>query len=124
MSRWGKPYRDQRNWKEYSEEMVIRGTFFFDLDFVGKWDMELKRMNDGKRGSPFLFPESFMRFMMLWKQYLDYRGLEGMARSLKKMHIIPEYGDYTTIWYPSMISNLAWIYPVWNMPRLVPMAPG
>ena len=22
-----------------------------------------------------------------------------MARSLKKMHIIPEYGDYTTIWY-------------------------
>ena len=81
-------------------------------------------MNDGKRGSPFLFPESFMRFMMLWKQYLDYRGLEGMARSLKKMHIIPEYGDYTTIWYPSMISNLAWIYPVWNMPRLVPMAPG
>ena len=124
MSRWGKPYRDQRNWKEYNEEMVIRGTFFFDLDFVGKWDMELKRMNDGKRGSPFLFPESFMRFMMLWKQYLDYRGLEGMARSLKKMHIIPEYGDYTTIWYPSMISNLAWIYPVWNMPRLVPMAPG
>ena len=99
MSRWGKPYRDQRNWKEYNEEMVIRGTFFFDLDFVGKWDMELKRMNDGKRGSPFLFPESFMRFMMLWKQYLDYRGLEGMARSLKKMHIIPEYGDYTTIWY-------------------------
>ena len=50
MSRWGKPYRDQRNWKEYNEEMVIRGTFFFDLDFVGKWDMELKRMNDGKRG--------------------------------------------------------------------------
>ena len=40
-----------------------------------------------------------MQFMMLWKQYLDYRGLEGMARSLKKMHIIPEYGDYTTIWH-------------------------
>jgi hypothetical protein len=36
-------------------------------------------MNDGKRGSPFLFPESFMQFMMLWKQYLDCRELEGMA---------------------------------------------
>ena len=36
---------------------------------------------------------------MLWKQYLDYRGLEGMARSLKDLRIIPEYGDYTTIWY-------------------------
>ncbi len=40
-----------------------------------------------------------MRFMMLWKQYPDYRGLEGMARSLKNMHIIPEYGDYTTVWH-------------------------
>ena len=36
---------------------------------------------------------------MLWHQYLDYRCLEGKARSLKKMHIIPEYGDFTTVWY-------------------------
>ncbi|EQD57352.1 transposase ISC1058, partial [mine drainage metagenome] len=56
-------------------------------------------MNRGKRGSPFLFPESFMRFMMMWKQFLDYRALEGMARSLVRMGIIPQYGDYTTIWH-------------------------
>lgn len=99
MSRWGKPYRDKRNWREYNEELVIRGTFFFDLDFARKWDHELKNMNHGKRGSPYLFPESFMRFMMLWKQFLDYRALEGMARSLVNMGIIPQYGDYTTIWY-------------------------
>ena len=49
MPRWGKPYRDKRNWKEYNEELVIRETFFFDLDFAGKWDTELKRMN-GARG--------------------------------------------------------------------------
>ena len=99
MTRWGKPYRDRRNWKEYNEELVIRGKFFFDLDFVKQWDMELKRMNEGKRGSPYLFPESFMRFMMLWKQYMDYRGLEGVARSLVDLGIIPQYGDYTTIWH-------------------------
>lgn len=50
------------------------------------------------RGSPFLFPESFMQFMMLWKQYLDYRSLEGMARSHVDLGIIPQYSDYTTIW--------------------------
>ncbi|MGP6206672.1 IS5 family transposase [Cuniculiplasma sp. SKW3] len=97
--RWGKQYKDKRNWVEYNEELVIRGRMIFDLDFVQKWDAELKRMNSGKRGSPYLFPESFMRFMMIWKQYLDYRGLEGMARSLVDLGIMPYYGDYTTIWH-------------------------
>ncbi len=50
MPRCGKHYKDERNWVEYNEEFVIRGTFFFDLDFVEKWDIELKRMNEGKRG--------------------------------------------------------------------------
>ncbi|OWP57513.1 MAG: hypothetical protein B2I17_00405 [Thermoplasmatales archaeon B_DKE] len=40
-----------------------------------------------------------MQFMMIWHQFLDYRALEGMARSLVNMGIIPQYGDYTTIWY-------------------------
>ena len=56
MSRWGKTYKDKRNWKEYNEELVIRGTFFFDFDFVDQWDSELEKMNLGKRGSPFLYP--------------------------------------------------------------------
>ena len=46
MPRWGNPHKDERNWVEYNEELVIRGTFFFDLDFV-----DLKRMN-GERGDP------------------------------------------------------------------------
>ena len=46
MPGWGKPYKDERNWVEYNKELVIRGTFFFDLDFV-----DLKRMN-GERGDP------------------------------------------------------------------------
>ena len=99
MPRWGKPYKDKRNWKEYNEELVIRGTFFFDLDFADQWDSELNRMNRGKRGSPYRFPQSFMKFMMIWKQHLDYRGLEGIARSMKDAGLIPQYGDYTTIWY-------------------------
>ena len=98
MPRWGKPYKDKRNWKEYNEELVIRGKMLFDLDFKDQWNLELKRMNDGKRGSPYQFPRSFMNLMMIWHQYLDYRGLEGMARSLVDLGIMPRYGDYTTIW--------------------------
>ena len=71
MPRWGKPYKDKRNWKEYNEELVIRGKMIFDIDFVDQWDIELMKMNRGKRGSPFVFPHSFMGFMMIWHQYLD-----------------------------------------------------
>ena len=79
--RWGKPYRDMRNWKEYNEELVIRGKFFFDLDFADQWDSELNAMNKGKRGSPYLFPESFMQFM----------------------NAVPDRGVITIIWYYSKI---------------------
>ncbi|EQD75485.1 transposase ISC1058 [mine drainage metagenome] len=80
-------------------EIVIRGTFFFYLDFARQWDIELKRMNTGRRGSPYLFPGSFMKFMMIRHQYMDYRALEGMARSLSNIGLIPQYGDYATIWH-------------------------
>ena len=98
MSRWGKCYTDKMNWQQYNEELVIRGKMIFDLDFRDQWESELKNMNMGKRGSPCLFPESFMNLMMIWHQYLDYRGLEGIARSLVDLGIIPYYGDYTTVW--------------------------
>ena len=71
----------------------------FDLDFRDQWESELKTMNMGKSRSPYLFPESFMNLMMIWHQYLDYRGLEGMARSLVDLGIIPYYGNYTTVWH-------------------------
>lgn len=98
MSRWGKGFKDKRDWREYNEQLVVRGKFYFDLNLTDKWDTELKEMNRGKRGSPFLFPNSFMTFMMLWHQYLDYRALEGMGRVLAERGIIPAYGDYSTIW--------------------------
>ena len=76
-------------------------------------------MNSGRRGSPYLFPESFMMFMMIWKQYLDYRGLEGMARSLVDIGIIPYYGDYTTVWH-----RIHDMKPVLNISGLQSMSIG
>ncbi|MGH2508019.1 MAG: transposase [Ktedonobacteraceae bacterium] len=97
--RWGKRYKDNRNWVEYNEQLVVRGEFYLDFDFVRSWKDELKQMNEGKVGRPFLFPDSFMKWQAIWHQLVDYRGLEGIARKLSKYGLIPEYDDYTTIWY-------------------------
>ena len=97
--RWGKKYKDNRNWIEYNEQLVVRGEFYLDFDFVKGWKKELKEMNNNKVGAPFKFPNSFMRYQAIWHQFVDYRGLEGIARKLSKFNLIPEYDDYTTIWY-------------------------
>lgn len=56
--RWGKKRTFVRNWKEYNEELVRRGTFYLDLDWVKNWKRELAEMNKNKVGRPFEFPES------------------------------------------------------------------
>ena len=50
--RWGKKFKDKRDWKKVNEMYIVRGEFLLDLDFVKSWDKELKEMNDGKRGAP------------------------------------------------------------------------
>ena len=32
--RWGKKREDKRDWKKYNEELVVRGEFLLDLDWV------------------------------------------------------------------------------------------
>lgn len=91
-------YKDDRDWPEYNEELVVRGTFYLDFSFADNWDEELKKMNAGKRGGQYRYPDSFMRWLSVWHQWIDYRGLEGIARTLEKQGIIPESADYTTAW--------------------------
>ncbi|MGC8725122.1 MAG: IS5 family transposase [Thermoplasmata archaeon] len=99
MSRWGKLYKDHRDWSKYTEELVVRGEFILDLSFVDNWYSELNEMNYGKRGSPFIFPKSFMKWIAIWHQFTNYRALEGITRQLAKMKIIPYSADYSTICY-------------------------
>ncbi len=109
MTKKGRP---KVGWPDYNEELVIRGTFYLDFDFVDNWMDELKRMNEGKVGRPFTFPDGFVKWQAVWHQWVDYRGLEGIARRFKKMNIIPQYDDYTTIWH--RVSKLA---PEIKLPR-------
>lgn len=95
--RWGEPYEDKRNWPAYNEELVVRGEFLLDLDWVKQWNSELMTMNKGKQGHPFEFPESLIKFQAVLSQWIDYRGLEGVARRLVQYTRLPKYNDYSTI---------------------------
>ncbi len=96
--RWGKKFINKCNWKEYSEELVVRGEFFLDMDWVKSWNKELYRMNKGKKGAPYQFPESLIQLQAVWGQWLDYRGLEGITRKVYEYNLIPKYNDFSTIY--------------------------
>ena len=98
-ARWGKPYHDRRDWPRYNESLVVRGEFYLDLGPFRTWTQELATMNRGKRGGQYQIPNSFVRWLVIWKQLLDYRGLEGITRKLAELGLIPTYPDYTTIWH-------------------------
>ncbi|MEM3191998.1 MAG: transposase [Thermoplasmata archaeon] len=39
-----------------------------------------------------------MKWLVVWKQFVDYRALEGITRKIYQFSLIPEYPDYTTIY--------------------------
>ncbi len=95
--RWGKKFVDKRNWREYNEELVVRGEFLLETKWVGSWDNELAAMNKGKRGSPFVFPESLINLQGVWHQWVDYRGIEGITRKMVEHGAVPMHNDFSTI---------------------------
>lgn len=95
--RWGDTYFDRRNWKLYTEQLVKRGEFFIDLNFVEHWDEELAAMNLGKIGAPYQFPNSLIELQAVWHaKRIPYRMIEGITRGLTAMGNVVEYNNYTT----------------------------
>jgi len=95
--RWGKKREDKRDWKKVNEELVVRGEFLLDFDWICSWDEELEEMNDGKRGAPFVFPESLIKQQAVWNQWIGVRQIEGITRDLVKLAGLPDVDDYSTI---------------------------
>lgn len=95
--RWGKRYEDKRDWKVENEKYVVRGEFLLDLDFVKSWDKELEEMNNGKKGAPYQFPESFIELLAVWGQWVSTRGLQGITRRFQMYGLVPKEADYSTI---------------------------
>jgi hypothetical protein len=89
-----------RNWEEYNEAVVKRGSILLDLDFVADWSRELKGMNERKEGARFRYPESFIKLLAMVHAYvLPFRQLEGFTRALSQYVDGLKAPDYTTIWW-------------------------
>ena len=96
--RWGKEFVDKRDWPKYNGELVKRGEYYLDLDWVRDWDDELNRMNMNKIGHPYEFPDSLIRLQSVWyDKNMPVRMIEGITKRLCDMVQIPRYNDYTTI---------------------------
>lgn len=82
-SRWGKKYKDKRDWKVYNKQLVKRGEFYINPVFLDTWLSETKEMNAGKVGQPYLYPNSMIEFLaVLHAKAFDYRALEGIIKGL------------------------------------------
>jgi hypothetical protein len=97
--RWGLPYTDTRDWSIYNERLVRRGEFYLSLDFIDHWNDLLSRMNAGKFGRPFHYPEPFIAWMGLIHVFLQmpYRQMEGFTRKLSMFIPSLVSADYTTL---------------------------
>lgn len=94
-----KNYNFLIDWRVYNEGLVKRGEFLLDFDIFKDWTSELKRINQGKIGRPYEYPDSFILFFLRLKSMfkIDYRTLEGVGRKLVKFIFEVERApDYTT----------------------------
>lgn len=83
--RWGKKHEDKRDWKEYNNRLVKRGEYYINPRFLETWLDEIKELNEGKVGQPFLYPTSMIEFLAILKaKGFDLRALQGIVRALSK----------------------------------------
>jgi IS5 family transposase len=88
-----------RDWRRVNEGLVKRGEILLDLRILDRWDSELERMNEGKEGGRYVYPEVFVRLLgyvhLLF--HLPYRQTEGFLKALRRFDSRIEVPDYSTI---------------------------
>lgn len=91
-----KRYEDKRDWKEYNKRLIKRGEFYINPRFLSTWKDEVKDMNLGKEGNPYMYPESMIEFLaILHAKAFDYRALQGIMSALSK-----KFNDFPVISCP------------------------
>lgn len=83
--RWGPKHVDDRDWKQYNEHLIKRGEFYINPVFLETWQSEVDKLNNGKVGQPYQYPESLIEFLaILYSRSFDYRSLQGILRGLSR----------------------------------------
>ena len=87
-------------WSEYNKSLVRRGEILLGFDVIDNWDKELEKMNKGKTGEPFHYPDTFVLMLGYAKVYfhLPYRQTktEGIVNGHTDSRI-PSIPDFSTI---------------------------
>jgi len=78
---------------------VKRGEILLDLRILDGWGSELERMNAGKEGGRYVYPEIFIKLLgyMHLLFHLPYRQTEGFLRALRRFDSRIQVPDYSTI---------------------------
>jgi len=74
-------------WDSVDQRLIKRGELLLSLDFLERYDEELKAMNGGKEGRPFTLTRSHVVFLAVVRYLfgLPYRQLEGFTRALNRL---------------------------------------
>jgi len=75
------------DWDSVDERLIKRGELLLSLEFLERYDDELKAMNLGKEGRPFTLTYSHIVFLAVVRYLfgLPYRQLEGFTRALNRL---------------------------------------
>jgi hypothetical protein len=96
--RWGRKFKDHRDWKTYNRQLVKRGEYLLDLDWIQGWNNELEEMNRNKVGKPFKFPNSLIQVQGVWHSIMiPYRMIQGITMKLVEIADLPASNHYSTV---------------------------
>jgi hypothetical protein len=85
-----------RDWKRLNNKYINEGYLYLSFDFLKTWKKELNHINKSKKGSPFLVPESLIRFYSVLRTIfgLPYRQGQGALQALQEWIPIPYVISY------------------------------
>jgi hypothetical protein len=75
-----------KDWPTYNEALIKRGNILLDLNLLQDWKQELHKMNQGKEGARYSYPETLIKLQALLRSLygLPYRQLQGFTTALAK----------------------------------------
>jgi hypothetical protein len=87
------------DWRSYNDALVRRGEINLSSSVVDEWAGELGKVNKGKVGAPFHYPESYIRFLAFIRLlfHLPYRQTEGFVIFLSRYVEELKVPDYSTM---------------------------
>ena len=97
--RWGKKFVDKRDWAACNQKLVDRGGFLLDHSILEKWKNGVDRLNEGKYGRQYEFPDELFYWAAMQHVVLGmpYRQIEGFLLTYFEGSGV-KVPDYTTLY--------------------------